>query len=249
MLTLLTSLRFTLVARLLVVSTSLLFAHSAAAAIAIRGTITTVTPASGSNTRASIFITGAQEADTQNTEAMFFVTNTTKIYKLDAAGKRVAATFADLRVGERAEADYTPGPMVMIYPPQGPASEIVILASPPSGSAAVKPAAPAAPTPPPAAFADPVIKAGATVTLAGQLHGGMMAIGGDTTGWQLAYKTSKGTATIEVDVSALKEPKPADGDYVTLTGQIVAKEYIERGTVLILKAATATKIASASGAK
>ena len=52
-----------------------------------------------------------------------------------------------------------------------------------------------------------------------------------------------------LDVSTLKEPKPADGDYVTLTGQIVAKEYIERGSVLILKAATATKIASATGAK
>jgi heat shock protein HslJ len=121
----------------------LAYASVVHAAVASRGTITAVTPASpGNNNRASVFITGPREADTQNEEAMFFVTATTQLYKLEG-GKRVAATFTDLKVGQRAEASYVPGPMIMIYPPQGPASEIVILAA--DGAAPAAPVAPAAP--------------------------------------------------------------------------------------------------------
>jgi heat shock protein HslJ len=126
----------------------LVCASVAHAAVASRGTITAVTPAGpGNNNQASIFITGPREADTQNEEAMFFVTATTQLFKLEG-GRRIAATFADLKVGQRAEASYVPGPMIMIYPPQGPASEIVILAAasaPPTAPAT--PVAPAAPTP------------------------------------------------------------------------------------------------------
>jgi heat shock protein HslJ len=124
-------------------------ASVAQAAVASRGTITAVTPAgAGNNNRASIFITGPREADTQNEEAMFFVTATTQLFKLEG-GKRVVATFADLKVGQRAEASYVPGPMIMIYPPQGAASEIVILAA--SSAPPAAPVSPAAPTAPAAA--------------------------------------------------------------------------------------------------
>jgi len=115
---------------------------AARAAVASRGTITAVTPAGpGNNNRASVFIAGPREADTQNEEAMFFVTAATRLLKLEG-GQRVAATFADLKVGQRAEASYVPGPMVMIYPPQGAASEIVILAA--AGATPAAPTTPAA---------------------------------------------------------------------------------------------------------
>jgi hypothetical protein len=43
------------------------------------------------------------------------------------------------------------------------------------------------PKPEKVAAADPVIKAGEQVTLKGKLKGGLMAIGGETTGWQLEH--------------------------------------------------------------
>lgn len=93
------------------------------------------------------------------------------------------------------------------------------------------------------AAADPAIKAGANVTLTGKLEGGRMAIGGETTGWQLTYNTSKGAASIEVDMSAIKDAKPDDSAEVTIAGQVVFKEYVERGSVLILRAVTVAKAA------
>jgi pimeloyl-ACP methyl ester carboxylesterase len=89
--------------------------------------------------------------------------------------------------------------------------------------------------------AEPEIKAGQKVTLSGKLQGGMMAIGGETTGWILAYRKGGKVERIEVDISAIKEPKAFDGKEVTITGTIATKQYIERGAVLILKAASVTK--------
>jgi hypothetical protein len=91
------------------------------------------------------------------------------------------------------------------------------------------------------AMADPVIKAGEKVTIQGKLQGGMMGIGGETTGWRLAYTTSKGAATIDVDMAEIKDKAALDGAKVTVTGAIFAKQYVERGEVLILKAATVKK--------
>jgi hypothetical protein len=88
----------------------------------------------------------------------------------------------------------------------------------------------------PVASADPVIKPGKKVTLIGKLKGGMMAIGGETTGWQLIYTTSKGATKIEVDMKAIEKTQTFDGAKVTVTGTIITKKYIERGSVLILKA-------------
>ena len=89
------------------------------------------------------------------------------------------------------------------------------------------------------AATDPVIKAGEKVTLKGKLKGGLMAIGGESTGWQLTYPTSKGSATLEVAMKAIKDAASLDGKDVTITGSIISKQYIERGAVLILKAETA----------
>lgn len=84
--------------------------------------------------------------------------------------------------------------------------------------------------------ADPVIKEGEHVSLKGKLSGGMMGIGGETTGWQLAYETKKGKATIMVDMTAIKDADKMDGKEVTVSGTIISKTYVERGVVLILKA-------------
>jgi len=94
------------------------------------------------------------------------------------------------------------------------------------------------PKPAKEAAADPVIKAGENVTLKGKLKGGMMSIGGETTGWQLAYTNSKGAATLEVDMKAIKDVEKLDGAEVTISGSIFSKQYVERGAVLILKAAS-----------
>jgi len=86
--------------------------------------------------------------------------------------------------------------------------------------------------------ADPVIKAGEKVTLKGKLKGDLVAIGGETTGWQLVYTNSKGPETLEVDMKAVKDAESLDGAEVTISGSIFSKQYVERGAVLILKAAT-----------
>ncbi|MCE9609912.1 MAG: hypothetical protein K8R23_06855 [Chthoniobacter sp.] len=79
----------------------------------------------------------------------------------------------------------------------------------------------------------PVIKAGGNVKISGTLHRGLAAIGGETTGWKLKYHGAKGNASIEVDMSAIKEAREGE---VTIAGQIRARQYVERGRILILKA-------------
>ncbi len=92
---------------------------------------------------------------------------------------------------------------------------------------------------------DSAPKAGDKVTLKGKLEGGRMAIGGETTGWQLDYTDAKGAAaSLEVDVSAIKNAAALDGATVEITGELIAKQYVERGSVLILKASSITKAGS-----
>ncbi|NNM29795.1 MAG: hypothetical protein HKO57_09740 [Akkermansiaceae bacterium] len=88
--------------------------------------------------------------------------------------------------------------------------------------------------------AEPVIKAGEKVTLTGTLQGGIMAIGGETTGWRLTYRRGEKPAKIEVDMAAIAEARKFDGAEVTVKGRIISKSYVERGPTLILKAATVT---------
>ncbi len=95
---------------------------------------------------------------------------------------------------------------------------------------------PAAPAP----ADDPVIKEGAAVVITGELEGGIMAIGGETTGWLLKYATKAGKQSIEVDCSALPADSVPDGR-VRVTGTVVTKNYVERGPTLILKATKVEK--------
>lgn len=65
-----------------------------------------------------------------------------------------------------------------------------------------------------------------TQTISGTLIGGMFAIGGETTGWQLETDEF----TIEVDVSAVRDQADRlQGQRVTLQGVVISRDYIERG--------------------
>lgn len=86
----------------------------------------------------------------------------------------------------------------------------------------------------------PVIKKGAGIVLKGRLQGGMMGIGGETTGWRLTYPTQSGTSAIEVDFSNLKDREIPEGE-VRVTGKVIEKAYVERGPTLILKATKVEK--------
>ncbi len=87
----------------------------------------------------------------------------------------------------------------------------------------------------PTSAADPKIAKGAKVTLSGVLTKGMMAIGGETTGWLLEYQTAAGTQTIQLDPTSLKPDKIPQGS-VTVKGEIVERSYLQSGPTLILKA-------------
>lgn len=81
-----------------------------------------------------------------------------------------------------------------------------------------------------------VIKDGEKVTLQGVLQGGMMAIGGETTGWHLKYESGNQKKSLEVDMKAIKDAESFDGKKVTVSGLIITRQYVERGAVMILKA-------------
>ena len=73
----------------------------------------------------AILLEGAVEDDTQYDKASIAVTRSTRIFRQSAAEQRPAA-FADLRVGQVAEAKFA-GPVRETYPLQGTAAAIVIL--------------------------------------------------------------------------------------------------------------------------
>jgi hypothetical protein len=75
-----------------------------------------------------------------------------------------------------------------------------------------------------------------TVTLVGQLEGGRMAIGGETSGWVLHYRDEKEPRDIEVAFPASLLKTARDGATVRVTGTIVDREYVERGKVRTLVA-------------
>lgn len=88
----------------------------------------------------------------------------------------------------------------------------------------------------PVVAADPKIEKGAQVNLTGVLTKGIMAVGGETTGWLLEYQTSAGTQTIQLDPTSLKPDKIPQGN-VTVKGEIVERSYLQSGPTLVLKAA------------
>ena len=69
----------------------------------------------------------------------------------------------------------------------------------------------------------------------GTLRGGMVAIGGETTGWRLIGDGQ--TGGIDVDVSKIEQrAKALDGKRVTVTGKMTTRGYPERGRVQVLVA-------------
>jgi hypothetical protein len=71
-------------------------------------------------------------------------------------------------------------------------------------------------------------------TLTGTLRGGMMAIGGETTGWVLVGDGATGGT--DLDVSKVEaDAKRFDGKRVNVTGRSVDKKYVERGTVRVIQ--------------
>ena len=69
----------------------------------------------------------------------------------------------------------------------------------------------------------------------GTLQGGVVQIGGETTGWRLAG--DGGTGGLDVDVSrVLDKAKDLDGKRVTINGRLTDKHWPERGKVQVLVA-------------
>ena len=69
----------------------------------------------------------------------------------------------------------------------------------------------------------------------GTLEGGVMAIGGETTGWRLIGDGESGG--IEVDASDVRaQAEMLDGKRVTVTGRMTQRDYVERGPVRVLVA-------------
>jgi hypothetical protein len=81
---------------------------------------------------------------------------------------------------------------------------------------------------------DPAAPAPGTVTRTGTLRSGMMAIGGETTGWVLVID---GREPLEVDVSGVfTDAQRLANRRVTMTGVMTRKRYVERGETPVLKA-------------
>lgn len=79
-------------------------------------------------------------------------------------------------------------------------------------------------------------------SLTGTLRGGMMAIGGETTGWVL--QRDGGAGEVDVDVSAVRDQaKRLDGERVTVTGRMTTRKYVERGEVSVFVAEKIQKAA------
>ena len=60
-------------------------------------------------------------------------------------------------------------------------------------------------------------------------------IGGESTGWALEYRDAAGQHSIEVELPGALMPRARSGAMVRLTGTYVTREYVERGSVRILR--------------
>lgn len=91
------------------------------------------------------------------------------------------------------------------------------------------------PSPAPASTTKPLTPPTTQMTTqTGTLRGGMMAIGGETTGWTLVG--DGGVGGLELDVSAVQDAAARlEGKRVNVTGRPIDKQYVERGTVRILR--------------
>ena len=73
------------------------------------------------------------------------------------------------------------------------------------------------------------------VTLTGTLRGGLLAVGGESTGWALEYRDTTGQHSVEVDLPRDLLTRARSGATVKLTGTYVTREYVERGPVRIFR--------------
>ncbi len=73
------------------------------------------------------------------------------------------------------------------------------------------------------------------VTLTGTLHGGRVAIGGESTGWSLDYRDESGAHSVEVVLPQNLTARAKSGSTVRLTGTFGTREYVERGTVRVFR--------------
>jgi len=76
---------------------------------------------------------------------------------------------------------------------------------------------------------------GPEVSLRGKLKGGLMGPGGETTGYAL-QEARLAQASIEIDMSGIKDASKLDGRELTVTGAFQTRQYVERGKVIIFKA-------------
>ncbi|MFM9957302.1 MAG: hypothetical protein ACKVZJ_04445 [Phycisphaerales bacterium] len=66
----------------------------------------------------------------------------------------------------------------------------------------------------------------------GTLRGGLMAIGGETTGWALTKCAEIEGGSIVLEAAALaRDLEALDGKRVTVTGEIVERQLVERGKI------------------
>ncbi|HYE02741.1 MAG TPA: hypothetical protein VD963_05860 [Phycisphaerales bacterium] len=120
----------------------------------------------------------------------------------------------------------------------GPVAVVVVLMLAACQENAGEARAGAEPAPRPAPRAAPTPSApggtdGVVTRHTGVLRGGMMAIGGETSGWVL--ETAPG-AQLELDVSMVRdEARALDGQRVTAEGTMTEKRYVERGAVKVLR--------------
>jgi hypothetical protein len=79
---------------------------------------------------------------------------------------------------------------------------------------------------------------GPEVSLKGKLKGGLMGPGGETTGYAL-QEPRLAQNSIEIDMSGIKDARKLDGKELTVAGIFQTRQYVERGKVVIFKAASA----------
>jgi hypothetical protein len=91
----------------------------------VRGKITNIAVNTANPALGTVLIEGKTEKDTSVDKASTRVTAQTTISRMQD-GKKVAAKFTDLKVGQTVEATFT-GPVAESYPVQAAAKEIVIL--------------------------------------------------------------------------------------------------------------------------
>jgi hypothetical protein len=84
-------------------------------------------------------------------------------------------------------------------------------------------------------FAAGAVFAAEDVTYTGEFLSGRVAIGGETSGFALRYRSADGaTRTIDLDVKPDVARQFKSGARVRVTGTVQQREYVERGKVDVL---------------